>query len=47
MEKMTVGMLLVPLVVGFVMLFLPRRVKDVSILLTVLISLVVFVLFFG
>ncbi|MHC4215263.1 MAG: NADH-quinone oxidoreductase subunit 5 family protein [Planctomycetota bacterium] len=41
---MTVGMLLVPLIVGFVMLFLPRRVKGVSKRLAVVISLGVFVL---
>ncbi len=41
---MTLGMLLVPLVVGFVMLFLPRKVKGVSILLAVVISAVAFVL---
>ncbi len=41
---MTFGMLLVPLVVGFVLLFLPRKVKGVSILLAVVISLGVFVL---
>ena len=44
MEKMTLGMLLVPLVVGCVMLFLPRKVKGVSILLAVVISAVAFVL---